>query len=163
MRRPSFVLLSLLTLAGAGADTYACDSATGERIQRAYFSWGAESLGSRKGDVDSMWVTELPTGQKLALQVSEPTDDTYIEASGGRKHNAELVWVEVFDVTTTPYTRVFASLAGANASSSIPSAELPSEVLSNLRVNLSKPVCVSVGSFATSLPEDGRFTSSIKD
>lgn len=147
--------ICLVMLAGVSASTHACDPVTGERIQRAYFSWGADSLASWKADGDARWLTKLPTGETLALQVSEPTHEVYREAFSGRQHNAELVLVEVFDASSKPHTLVYTSLGGTNSSSAIGSAQLPSEVLANLRVNLSKPVCVSAESLAVARPDNG--------
>lgn len=152
---PSPLRYCLLTLAAASASADACHPDTGERLQRAYFSWGADSLDSWTADGDDMSLTRLPTGQTLALRVAEPTNKTYREAFAGRQHNVELVVVEVFDASSKPYTLVYSSLGGANSSSGIPSARLPDEVLANLRINLSRPVCVSAESLAAAHPDDG--------
>ena len=106
------LLVSIALVSALSLEAFACHPQTGDRIQRAFFSWGAESLSHQTPVGSEFSFTKLPSGHTLALRVSPATEAVYREQFQWRDHNVELTYVEIFDASSQPYEPVYASLWG---------------------------------------------------
>lgn len=106
--------ICVLAWMAASSSALACDPDTGERVQSVALRWNGEPIVHYEATGDIKRVA-LPNGFELGVRIEPASAEKYAELAKQSKRTAELVHIQLFDLSQSPPRRLTHTWGGANS------------------------------------------------